>query len=172
MLAIYLDIEADVAQRAGALLVLLAGDAHQPHSIAQVVLQGASDAAAQIGLSRLAGLAARQRAQQSLAGRLDQIIPLHQRKQAPGHDGGDGNRSAEVFRYSQRQVLQHRGIARSKGCSRQGRGLRLAARRGSKGSHRRDGTEPHPQRLAGSPRQVRPAEAEPQGAPGLILAMA
>jgi hypothetical protein len=47
-------IEADVPQRAGALLVLLpAGDAHQAEAIAQVVPQGPGDAAAQIGLSRL-----------------------------------------------------------------------------------------------------------------------
>ena len=50
--------------------------------------------------------------------------------------------------------------------------LRLAPGRGSKGSHRRDGKEPHPQRPAGSPRQGRTAEAGPQGAPGLILATA
>ena len=39
-LAIGCGIEADVAERAGALLVLTAGDAHQPHPIAQVMLQG------------------------------------------------------------------------------------------------------------------------------------
>ena len=40
VLAIGCGIEADVAERAGALLVLAAGDAHQPHPIPQVVLQG------------------------------------------------------------------------------------------------------------------------------------
>ena len=60
-------------------LVLPAGDVQQPHPLAQVVLQRPGDAAALIGLRRLARLAERHRAQQSLAGHLDQIIPLHQR---------------------------------------------------------------------------------------------
>jgi hypothetical protein len=77
--------------------------AHQPDAIAQVVLQGALDAAAQVGLGRLARPAAGSGADQGLAGRLDQILPLHQREQAPGRDGSDG--------IGQRQVLQHQGIA-------------------------------------------------------------
>jgi hypothetical protein len=51
-------IEAGVAERAAALLVLPAGDAHQADAIAQVLLQGTADAAAQIGPSGLACFAA------------------------------------------------------------------------------------------------------------------
>jgi hypothetical protein len=79
-LAIGCGIEAEVPQRAGALLVLPAGDAHQPHPIAQVVLQGPADAAAQIGPSGLACPAAGSGAEQGLTGHLDQIFPLHQRE--------------------------------------------------------------------------------------------
>ena len=60
------------------------GNAHQPHPIAQVVLQGPGDAAAQIGSWRLACSAAGGGAHQGLTGHLDQILPLHQREQAPG----------------------------------------------------------------------------------------
>ena len=100
-LAIGLGIEAEMPQRALALLMQPARHAHQPHPIAQVVLQGAPDAAAQIGRSRLAGPAAGSGADQGLAGHLDQILPLHQREQAPGQ-AGDG--------IGQGQVLQHQGI--------------------------------------------------------------
>jgi hypothetical protein len=58
--------------------------AHQPHPIAQVVLQGPLDAAAQIGRWRLARSAAGGGANQGLPGHLDQILPLHQWEQAPG----------------------------------------------------------------------------------------
>jgi hypothetical protein len=60
--------------------MLAAGDAHQPHPIAQVVLQGSADAAAQIGPSRLACPTAGSGADQSFSGHLDQILPLHQRE--------------------------------------------------------------------------------------------
>jgi hypothetical protein len=58
--------------------------AHQPHPIAQVVLQRSCDAAAQIGLGRLACPAAGSGADQGLSCHLDQILPLHQREQALG----------------------------------------------------------------------------------------
>jgi hypothetical protein len=64
-LAIRAGIEAEVPQRALALLMQPAWHPHQPHPIAQVVLQG-------------------------LAGHLDQILPLNQREQAPGGGGGNG----------------------------------------------------------------------------------
>ena len=144
-------IQAGVAERAGALLVLTAGDTHQPHAITQVVLQGTGDAAAQIGPSRLASSAAGGGKDQSLAGYLDQILPLHQREQAPGSSGGND--------IGQRQVLQHQGITGLEG---------RAAEGGSGGSHRQDGEEPHPHRPAAAPRQGRP-EAMPPGAHGLIL---
>ena len=83
-LAIGCGIKADVAERAGALLVLTAGEAHQPHPITQVVLQGPADAAEQIRLSGLACPATGSGAHQSLTGHLDQILPLNQREQAPG----------------------------------------------------------------------------------------
>ena len=67
-------------QRAGALLMLAAGDAHQADAIAQVVLQGPGDAAAQIGPSVLACSAAGSGAKQGLTGHLDQILLLHQRE--------------------------------------------------------------------------------------------
>ncbi len=51
-----------MAERAAALLVLPAGDAHQADPITQVVLQGPGDAAAQIGPRRLASSAAGRRA--------------------------------------------------------------------------------------------------------------
>ena len=98
------------------------GNAHQPHPIAQVMLQGACDAAAQIGRWRLARSAAGGGANQGLPGRLDQILPLHQREQAPGHDGGDG--------IGQGQVLQHQGIAGTQGRTAERRGLLLAAGEG------------------------------------------
>jgi len=106
-LAINAGIEAEVPQRAQALLMQPARHTHQPHPIAQVVLQGPADATAQIGLSRLAGAAAGSRADQGLAGHLDQILPLHQREQAPGGGGGDG--------IGNREVLQHQGIKCSSG---------------------------------------------------------
>ena len=83
-LAINAGIEAEVTQRAAALLMQAVGDAHQPHPIAQVMLQGPADAAAQIGRWRLTGSAAGSGADQGLTGYLDQIFPLHQREQAPG----------------------------------------------------------------------------------------
>ena len=146
-------IEAGVAERPGALLVLTAGDAHQADAIAQVVLQGPSDAAAQIGPSGLAGSAAGSGADQGFTGHLDQILPLHQREEAPGGGGSEG--------ISERKVLQHQGIAGTQGRTTEKRGLLLAAGGGSGGSHLRDGGEPHPQRPAAAPRQGRPT---PEGA--------
>ena len=67
-LAISAGIKAEVPQGALALLMQAMGNAHQPHPIAQVVLQGASDAAAQIGRWRLACPAAGSGADQGLAG--------------------------------------------------------------------------------------------------------
>ena len=46
--------------------------------------QQTADAATQIGLCRHPGLTAGDGAHQGLAGHLDQILPLHQREQAPG----------------------------------------------------------------------------------------
>ena len=85
-LAITTGIEAEVPQRALALLMEAMGNAHQPHPIAEVMLQGPGDAAAQIGSRRLARSAAGGGAKQGLTGHLDQILPLHQREQAPGGD--------------------------------------------------------------------------------------
>ncbi len=150
-LAIVLGIKAAVAQRALPLLMQAARRAHQPHAIAQVVLQGPGDAAAQIGPSRLTSSAAGSGANQGLTGHLDQILPPHQREQAPG--GGSGNG------ISQRQVLQHQGITGLEG---------RAAEGGSGGSHRQDGGEPHPHRPAAAAGQGR-HEAMPPGALGLIL---
>ena len=90
------------------------GNAHQPHPIAQVMLQGPGDAAAQIGRWRLARSAAGSGANQGLPGHLDQILPLHQREQAPGSGGGDG--------IGQGQVLQHQGIAGLEGRTAEGLG--------------------------------------------------
>ena len=102
-LAINAGIKAEVPQRTLALLMQQARHAHQPHPIVQVVLQGPGDAAAQIGRSRLACSAAGSRADQGLAGHSYQILPLHQREQAPGYGGGDG--------ISQRNVILHQEIA-------------------------------------------------------------
>jgi len=132
-----------------ALLMQAMGNAHQPHPIAQVVLQRPGDAAAQIGRWRLAGPAAGGGANQGLTGHLDQILPLHQREQAPGGGGSNGNRSAEAFRYGQRQVLQHQGITGLEGRTAEGLACRLlAAGGGKRGSHLGDGEEPHPHRPA------------------------
>jgi hypothetical protein len=57
-LAIGMGIEVQMAQWALDLLMLPMGNAHQPHPIVQLVLQGAPDAAEQIGLSGLACSAA------------------------------------------------------------------------------------------------------------------
>ena len=111
--------EAGVAEWAGALLVLAAGDAHQGDAIAQVVLQGPSDAAAQIGPSGLAGSAAGSGAHQGLTGHLDEILPLHQREEAPGDGGSQG--------ISEREVIQHQGIAGTQGRAGERRGLLPAA---------------------------------------------
>jgi hypothetical protein len=88
-LAISAGIKAEVPQRALPLLVQPAWHPHQPHAIADVVLQGPSDAAAQIGRSGLTSSAAGSGANQGLAGDLDQILPLHQPEQAPGGCGSD-----------------------------------------------------------------------------------
>ena len=92
-----------MAERPGALLVLTTGDTHQADAIAQVVLQGPGDAAAQIGPSGLSGSAAGSGANQGLTSRLDQILPFHKREEAPG--GG------EIQGIGERQVLQHDGIS-------------------------------------------------------------
>lgn len=67
-------------QRAAALPMLPAEDALQGDAIAEVVLQGPGDAAAQIGPSGLACSVASCGANQGFSGHLDQIVPLHQRK--------------------------------------------------------------------------------------------
>ena len=146
-------IKAGVAERAGALLMLAAGDADQADAIAQVVLQGPGDAAAKIGPSGLSGSAAGSGAHQGFSGHLDQILPLHQREEAPGGGGSQG--------ISQGQVLQHQGITGSQGRTAESRGLLLAAGGGSGGSHLGDGGEPHPHRPAAAPWQGRPT---PEGA--------
>ena len=148
MLAIGCGIEAEVPQWALALLMQPAWHAHQPHPIAQVVLQRPLDAAAQIGRWRLARSAAGSGANQGLTGHLDQILPLHQREEAAGGGGSEG--------ISQGQVLQHQGIAGTQGRTAERRGLLLATGGGSGGSHLRDGGEPHPHRPAAAPRQGRP----------------
>jgi len=152
-LAISAGIEAAVAQRALPLLMQPAWHAHQPHLIAQVVLQGALDAAAQIGLDRLACSAAGSGADQGLSGHLDQILPLHQREQAAGGDGGDG--------IGQGKVLQHQSIAGLEGSAAERLCRLLAAGWGKRGSHLGDGGEPHPHRPAAMPGQGRPT---PEGA--------
>ena len=116
--------------------MLAAGDAHQPYPIAQVVLQGPCDAAAQIGPSGLAGSAAGSGAHQGLTGHLDQILPLHQREEAPGGGGSQG--------ISERQVLQHQGIAGTQGRTDERLGLLLAARGGKRGSHLGTAENPTP----------------------------
>ena len=141
-------IKAGVAERPGALLVLTAGDAHQADAIAQVVLQGPGDAAAQIGRCRLSSSAAGSRADQGFTGHLDQILPLNQREEAPGGGGSQG--------ISQGQVLQHQSLASLEGRTAEKRGPLLAAGGGSGGSHLRDGGEPHPHRPAAVPGQGRP----------------
>jgi hypothetical protein len=124
-----------------ALLMQPAWHSHQPHPIAQVMLQRPADAAAQIGLSRLACSAAWSGADQGFSGHLDQILPLYQREQAPGSSGSNG--------ISQRQMLQHQGIAGTQGRAAEGAGG---------GSHRQDGGEPHPHRPAAAPWQGRPTQ--------------
>ena len=62
-----------------------ARNAHQPHPIAQVMLQSTRDAAAQIGLCRLTCFAAQHRAEQGFSSYLDQILPLDQREEAAGY---------------------------------------------------------------------------------------
>ncbi len=146
-------IKAGVTDRPGALLMLAAGDADQADAIAQMVLQGPGDAAAQIGPSGLAGSAAGSGAHQGFSGHLDQILPLHQREQPPGGGGSQG--------IGERQVLQHQGIAGTQGRTAERRGLLLVAGGGSGESHLRDGGEPHPHRPAAAPRQGRQT---PEGA--------
>ena len=147
-----------MAERPSALLVLAAGDAHQADAIAQVVLQGPGDAAAQIGRWRLSGSAAGSGAHQGFSGYLDQILPLQQREEAPGGGGSQG--------ISQGQVLQHQGIAGTQGRTAEKRGLLLATGGGSGGSHLRDGGEPHP---TGRPQRHGKDVNGPLGAPGPIL---
>ena len=83
-LAISVAIKADMTEGALTLLMQPAWNTHQPHPIAQVMLQGTGDAAAQIGPSGLTGSAAGSGADQGLPGHLDGILPLHQREQTPG----------------------------------------------------------------------------------------
>jgi len=149
-LAIGLGIEAAVAHWALALLVQLARHSHQPHPIAQVMLQGTGDAAAQIGRRRLTRAATGSGADQGFPGHLDQIIPLHQWEQAPGSSGSDG--------ISEGQVLQHQSIAGLEGSAAEGCCWLPAAGGGKRGSHRGDGEEPHPHRPATTPRQGRPTQ--------------
>ena len=102
------------------MLVLLPRDPHQPDPIAQVMLQGTCDAAAQIGRRRLTGTATGRGAHQGLTGHLDQIIPLHQGKQTAGSSGCDG--------ISEGKVLQHQSIAGPEGRTAERLGLLLARR--------------------------------------------
>jgi hypothetical protein len=44
---------------------------------------------------------------QGFSSHLNQILPLDQRGEAAGYSRGNGNRSAEAFRYSQGKVLDH-----------------------------------------------------------------
>jgi len=115
-----------------------------------VVLQGAGDAAAEIGLGRLTCSAAGSGTDQGLTGHLDQILALHQREQAPGSDGSDG--------IGQRQVLQHQDITGLEGSAAQACSRLLAAGGGKQGSHLGDGGEPHPHRPAAAPWQGRPTQ--------------
>ena len=123
-------------------------DSHQPHPIAQVQLDASGDAAAQVGPSGLSGSAGWSGADQGFSGHLDQILPLHQREQAPGGSGSQG--------ISQEQVLQHQSIT----------GLRAERLRswpagfwrredGSEGSHRGDGGGAPPHRPAAAPAVAR-----------------
>jgi hypothetical protein len=64
--------------------MLTAGDAHQPHPIAQVMVQRTLDAAPEVRLSRLARMDSGDGAHQGLAGHLEQIVPLDQWEQAMG----------------------------------------------------------------------------------------
>jgi len=119
-----------------------------------MVLQGPGDAAAQIGRWRLSGSAAGCGADQGFTGHLDQILPLHQREEAPGGGGSEG--------IGEREVLQHQSIAGLESRTAEGLACRLlAAGGGTEGSHLRDGGEPHPHRSAAAPRQGRPT---PEGA--------
>ncbi len=108
-----------MAQRTLALLMDPARHAHQPGPVAQVVLKGTGDATAQIMPSGLISSAAGSGADQSLTSHLDQILPLHQREQAPGGGGSDG--------IGKGQVLQHQGIAGTEGRAAKGLGLLLLA---------------------------------------------
>ena len=112
-------IEAAVAEWAIPGFMDALGHTHQPHPIAQVMLQGPGDASAQIGPCWLAGSAAWSGADQGFSGYLDQILPLHQREQAPGSGGSDG--------IGQGQVLQHQSIAGFEGRTAEGLSLLLAA---------------------------------------------
>jgi hypothetical protein len=115
------------------------------------MLQGPGDAAAQIGPSGLACFAAGSRADEGLAGHLDQIFLLHQREQTPGGGGSQG--------IGEREVLQHQSIAGLESRTAEGLACRLlAAGGGTEGSHRQDGEEPHPHRPAAAPRQGRPTQ--------------
>ena len=84
-----------------------------------MVLQGLGDAAAQIGPCWLAGSAAGSGADQGFSGHLDQILPLHQREEAPGGGGSQG--------ISERQVLQNQGISGPEGRTAEALSLLLAA---------------------------------------------
>lgn len=91
--------------------MLAAENAHQANPIAQVVLQGPCDAAAQIGTRRLISSAAGSGADQALIGHLDQILPFHQRGKAPGHDrdngiGGDRCSSTRASRSRRAEPLR------------------------------------------------------------------
>jgi hypothetical protein len=129
---------------------------HQPHPITQVLLQGPSDAAVQIGPSGLSGSASGSGADQCFSGHLDQILPLHQREEAQGGGGSQG--------IGERQVLQHQGIAGTQGRTDERLGLLLAAGGGSGGSHLGTAKNPTP-----NGRPQRHGKDGPLGAPGQIL---
>jgi|688.fasta_scaffold09829_10 hypothetical protein len=121
------------------------------------MLQSPADAAAQIGLGRLAGSAAGSGADQGFTGHLDQILPLHQREQAPGGSGSQG--------IGQGQVRQHQGIAGTQSRTAESRGRLLAAGGGSGGSHLGTAKNPTP---TGRP-QRRDKDARRRRAHGPIL---
>jgi len=91
-------------------------DSRQPPPIAQVQLDASGDAAAQVGPSGLSGSAGWSGADQGFSGGLDQILPLHQREQAPGGSGSQGisevpaKESRKYARPRQRRALMDRRL--------------------------------------------------------------
>ena len=71
-------MEAEVAQRPAALFMGAARDAHQAHTITEVMEQGALDAAAQVGRRVAAGLTASGGVEQGFSSDLGQVVALDQ----------------------------------------------------------------------------------------------